>query len=252
MRIASLVLGDAGETHVEYKSAPRYKIPLWQEPKYPPKVAQPNHFYLHSFSVNDNREELSRELRRLFARRDEFKSVHLHLDDNGGGDNIPGQLITRCLVGPREKWMLPVTKLLTTGEKHTWDCWREDERVPNNGNYEALQSLGLGVVPQYPNKYSGKMFVYMNERNGSAAWYFITYLVYAFGKSVRRWQETVLGQRYKFGAVAPDSQLVLVGRSETTSGDGNARIFKIAKGIEFECPTQQFVKCSVQEKDWSR
>ena len=42
---------------------------------------------------------------RLIKNRDKYKSIHFHLDNNGGGDNIPGHLILRCLVGKKEKWM---------------------------------------------------------------------------------------------------------------------------------------------------
>jgi hypothetical protein len=45
--------------------------------------------------------------------------------------------------------------------------------------------------------------------------------------------------------------LKLIGHSGTTSGDCNAIMVKY-KNIEINCPTQQFISCSIKECDWNR
>ena len=46
----------------------------------------------------------------------------------------------------------------------------------------------------------------MSSVNGSSAYYFITYIIYAFGQNI------------KFGTIDKNSQLVLHGNSATSSG----------------------------------
>jgi hypothetical protein len=82
-----------------------------------------NHFYLNSFDVKSNQYQLTKEIKRLFLHRDEYDDIHFHLDDNSGGDDTPGQLIVWCLVGQRESWMKPVTKILKNKTEITWDVW---------------------------------------------------------------------------------------------------------------------------------
>lgn len=218
-----------------------------------------NHFRFRSFLVDGNRAEIAREIKRMMHRRDDFRTMHIHVEGNGGGDNVGPHLIVRCLVGPRERWMKPITKRLANGKSFTWDGWKEDD--PNSpSNYDVVQQLRLGPIPQYKTKYPGKIYVHFDEQSGSASWYLITYMVYAFGgNDVKRFDRTFLGKKYKFGRLErrPQSQLVLVGqRSGTTSGDGNSKLVKSKGGLlgdlKFSCPEEQFVDCSIQPNDWNR
>ena len=55
----------------------------------------------------------------------------------------------------------------------------------------------------------------------------------------------------KFGYIDKKSNLILKGISGTTSGDGNPKIIKY-KNIIIQCPTEQFISCSIKNKDWNR
>ena len=56
---------------------------------------------------------------RLFANRDNYKTIHIHLDNNGGGDLVPVHLILRCLCGKKEKWMKRRSRNRTQKRKHS-------------------------------------------------------------------------------------------------------------------------------------
>jgi len=75
------------------------------------KIEKDNHFYFSSFNIVNNKKELKKELMRLFINRDKYKSIHFHLDNNGGGDIVPAHLIIRCLVGKKESWMKNIKKI---------------------------------------------------------------------------------------------------------------------------------------------
>lgn len=245
LHINSVIMEDGTNIDIKYKFVPnKHHIQ-------PPikKISKDNHFYFSSFDINSNKDEIKTELLRLFINRDKYKSIHFHLDNNGGGDNVPAHLILKCLTGKKEKWMKNIKKMKTTKELCEWDCWEEDKKGVNN--YDCVQMLNLGEIPIYNNKYKGKIHLHMNNRNGSAAWYFITYLIYAFGSDIKRYTEKHYGQTIKFGTISTDSQLVLHGISNTTSGDGNA-INILFKNINIFCPTEQFLSCSIKEKDLNR
>lgn len=91
--------------------------------------------------------------------------------------------------------------------------------------------------------------MHVNPQNGSSAWFFITYLMYAFA-SIIRFSKKCYGDVIKFGKVK-SNQLILLGKSATTSGDGNLVTIKI-KDITINCPTEQFISCSVLKTDWNR
>jgi len=213
---------------------------------YPPKINKDNHFYLSSFWVDKNKDELRTELMRLFINRDKYKSMHFHLDHNGGGDNIPGHLIVRCLVGKKEKWMKNIQKIDIGNKITNWDCWNEDKEGVYN--YKRVQILELGDIPKYETRYTGKIHLHMSSQNGSAAWYFITYMIYAFGSNIKRYSKKYYGQNLKFGTIDKDSQLVLHGHSATCSGDGNP--LTVNKLITV--PTHQFLDNTIKKKDWNR
>ena len=91
----------------------------------------------------------------------------------------------------------------------------------------------------------------MNVNNGSAAWFFITYLIYAFSNNIKRFNKRCYGQILKFGYIGKNSNLILKGISGNTSGDGNSKNIKY-KNIIIECPTEQFISCSIKNKDLNR
>jgi hypothetical protein len=53
-------------------------------------INKEKHFYFSSFSIPDNKEQIRTELMRLFINRNKYKSIHIHLENNGGGDSSPG------------------------------------------------------------------------------------------------------------------------------------------------------------------
>ena len=218
-------------------------------------INKENHFYFSSFSIDNNKEQIRTELMRLFINRNKYKSIHIHFENNGGGDSSPGQLLVKCLLGNnKEEWMKDVKKITRENGKNTiaeWDSWNEYENKKEN--YKRIQLLDLNFVPIYDTKYSGKIHLYMNKFNGSAAWYTITYLIYAFGSKIERFTKECYGKTLKFGTISNDSQLILHGHSSTCSGDGNCKIIKTnLEDITISCPTIQFYNRSFDKTDWSR
>ena len=207
-----------------------------------------NHFYLEDFSVDDNYKKLKIEIDRLIKNRDKYKSIHFHLENNTGGDIVPAHIIIRCLVGKREKWMKNIIKIVQNKEIFEWDCW-EEENV-NSPNYLVVKKLNLDNLPNYDSKYNGKIYLHMNEQNGSAAWFFITYLIYAFANKIKRYSKKCYGQNIKYGKIESNN-LILLGHSDTTSGDGNPVEIKCGN-IRIKAPTEQFISCSVKKCDWNR
>lgn len=253
LNIKEMEIGKDNNTvriEIAYTRSPPYTL-SWSS-IVPGKIGRKNHFYFESFDVVQNKRQLRIGLMSLFARRDSYDELHFHLDNNGGGDIVPAHLILRCLLGAkRESWMRNIRKITHDGSIVEWDCWREE--VAHSPNCATVAALELGVLPTYAAKYPGKIYLYMNDMNGSAAWFFITYMIYAFGGDIIRYSETRFGQRVKFGTIgAPRGQLVLVGRSSTTSGDGNATEVKADADIRVHCPTEQFLDSSVKKTDYNR
>jgi hypothetical protein len=151
-----------------------------------------NHFYFSSFNIDNNREQLHNEMSRLFLNRDSYKNIYIHLDNNHGGQNIPVHLILRCLVGNHEKWMKPIIRL-ENNKFYEYNCWNEDEHRKNSWEYKMFKKLNI-EVPKYETKYKGKIHLYMHNCNGSASWYFITYMIYAFGLNIKNYTKKCYGQ----------------------------------------------------------
>lgn len=241
LHINNVIMKDGTNIDIKYKFK-KTKINIQKSIK---KINKDNHFYFSSFYINENKDEIRTELLRLFANRDKYKNIHFHLDNNGGGDNVPVHLILRCLTSKKEKWMNNIKKMLPNKNIIEWDCWNEDKIDVNNN--ELVQMLNLGNIPLYDNKYHGKIHLHMTTNNSSATWYFITYLIYAFGSKIKRYNV----KNIKFGTISKNSQLILHGTSNTTSGDGNT-INISYKNINIICPTEQYISCSIKEKDWCR
>ena len=212
------------------------------------RIKKDNHFYLEDFSVSDNYKKLKIEIDRLIKNRDKYKSIHFHLENNTGGDIVPAHIIIRCLVGKKEKWMKNIIKILRNKEVFEWDCWKEENI--NSPNYQVVKKLNLDNLPNYDTKYNGKIYLHMNEKNGSSAWFFITYLIYAFSTKINRYSKKCYGQNIKYGKIESNN-LILLGHSGTTSGDGNPVEIK-SDNIIIKVPTEQFLSCSVKKCDWNR
>lgn len=212
-------------------------------------INKENHFYFSSFSIDTNKEEIRTELMRLFINRNKYKSIHIHFENNGGGDSSPGQLLVKCLIGNnKEEWMKDVKKI-DKNKITEWDSWMEYEN--KTCNYERIQLLNLDFIPSYTTKYTGKIHLYMNYICASATWYTITYLIYGFASKIKRYTKECYSKTLKFGTISKDSQLVLHGRSSTCSGDGNCTRTTF-NDIFINCPTLQFYNRSFDEIDWSR
>ena len=239
--------GEIIEYKVEYTDKISYQLP-WDNIIHKDIIKKDNHFYLESFSVSDNYKNLKIEIDRLIKNRDKYKTIHFHLNNNGGGDNVPVNIIIRCLVGRRERWMKNIKKIIASKQVFEWNCWEEEnENSPNN---EVVRKFNLDNLPNYESKYNGKIYLHMNTQNGSATWFFITYLIYAFANKIHRYSKKCYGQNIKYGTIESDN-LILLGHSDTSSGDGNDVSIK-CNNIEIKCPTEQFVSSSIKKNDWNR
>jgi len=247
--------GEIIEYKVEYTDKRSYKLP-WNNIIHKDIIKKDNHFYLEDFSVNDNYKNLKIEIDRLIKNRDKYKTIHFHLNNNGGGDNVPGNIIIRCLVGRKERWMKRIKKIKKgimihrkTNKIWEWDCWKE-ETESHHPNIGLVKKLNLDNLPNYESKYNGKIYLHMNTQNGSSTWFFITYLIYAFANKIHRYSKKCYGQNIKYGTIESDN-LILLGHSDTSSGDGNDVSIKF-NNIEIRCPTEQFVSSSIKKYDWNR
>ena len=83
---------------IDYKNKINYNL-TWNIDSNNIYINKDNHFYLDSFSVNDNHKKLKINIDRLIENRDKYKEIHFHLDNNGGGDIVPAHIILRCLLG---------------------------------------------------------------------------------------------------------------------------------------------------------
>lgn len=236
---------DVKRIDVVYVSKPPHNL-KWSEaiPTYSSSYS--NHFTFDNFDVQSNQKALKSEIDRLVANRDSYPTLHFHIEKNGGGDLVPVHLILRCLTGKKEKWMTGISKLKTSGKLQEWDCWKEE----NGPNEKTVRLLNLSNLPNYETKFTGKIVVHMSRQNGSSAWFFITYLIYAFASKITRLSKSCFGQTIKTGHIH-NSQLLLMGSSATTSGDGNAITIQYGN-IHISCPTEQFIHCSIKDCDWNR
>jgi len=241
--------GKTIEYKVEYTDTDKknYYLP-WNNYIQKDIIKKDNHFYLESFSVDDNYKNLKIEMDRLIKNRDKYKTIHFHLNNNTGGDIVPAHIIIRCLVGRKERWMKNIKKILENKQVLEWNCWEEEnENSPNN---DVVRKFNLDNLPNYESKYNGKIYLHMNTKNGSATWFFITYLIYSFANKIKRYSKKCYGQNIKYGTIESDN-LILLGHSDTSSGDGNDVSIKF-NNIEIKCPTEQFVSCSIKKYDWNR
>jgi hypothetical protein len=147
--------------------------------------------------------------------------------------------------------MKNIKKILKNKSILEWDCWKEEDS--NSPNYDVVKYLDLGLIPEYKIKYNGKIYLHMSKQNGSASWFFITYLIYGFSKNIKRFSKKCYGKSIKFGRIDnnKESNLILKNMSGTTSGDGNSIEINY-KNININIPTEQFLECTIKKYDWNR
>ena len=76
------------------------------------------------------------------------------------------------------------------------DCWKEEDK--NSPNCETVKKINLNLLPNYDTKYNGKIYLYMSKINGSVAWFFITYMIYAFGGNINRYNKKCYSETIKY------------------------------------------------------
>jgi hypothetical protein len=239
-----------------YMKVPRGYQVEW--PTDPPFISHDNHFLFSSFNYDDNVSALGKELSRLIQTRDTHEEIHIHLNGNFGGQIHPVNVILLCLCGGREKWMKNQVAMQGIDDQAEWDPWEITGDV--------MRPLGMTLIDmqcmEKLRRYRGKITVHMFPSNGSATFFLISYLVYAFGKP-RRFTRECYGEQLKgtgerssevkFGN-GDSEQLTLLGTSGTTSGDGNDQVVTLdeARGIRARIPQQQFLTGSINSLDWNR
>jgi len=216
-----------------------------------------NHFTISSFLIHNNAKQLSEVISRLCKVRNSYSTLHFHLDRNGGGNLIPVHLIMLCLCGGRQRWMTEyeVVEYNKTGNTaRKWDPWTPWD--PTNNDYKTYLNLDLNITDllSHTEKYKGKIVIHMDTSNGSATWFFITYLIYVFASRVERFVQYVHGIPIKCGRVR-GQHIELHGCSSTTGGDGNAihKKFRLdGTTVTGWFPTQANRRRPVLERDWNR
>jgi hypothetical protein len=209
-----------------------------------------NHFFFEDFNINKARANLSREINRLIEVRDKYTTLHFHLEQ--GGDLFPVHVILRCLCGKQESWMKPYSILDSVwGNLQTdpWSPWDTDST-----HHIQYLKLGIKQTPLYDTKYKGTIVIHANNQCASSSWFCITYLIYAFAKSIERFTQQINGVSIKVGRIQGPS-LKLIGHSLTTSGDGNSQVASITiadRAYKVRIPTQQFIESPVKVYDYNR
>jgi len=213
-----------------------------------------NHFILNSFSIYGNSKQLSSEINRLIRIRDNYSTLHFHLENNNGGDLIPVHVIMRYLCGSvggaeKESWMKEYSVLDSVWGNYKIDAWSPWCR--EHCQYEQYTQLNIKERPLYKNKYTGNIVIHVNEECASSTWFFITYLIYAFASSIERKTIRINGTPIKVGKV---KGLSIHGYSSITSGDGNAINMPPIKEFNYTVfvPTQQFIESPVKSYDYNR
>jgi hypothetical protein len=202
-----------------------------------------HHFnFYRSLDMSTDATTIRKELTRLNHTRDKYDTLHFHLWE--GGDLSVVHMILKCLCGQREDWMTPYIRHDTDDDTvEHYDPW-----VTTEPTTPVIRSF-----KNYCTKYAGKIVLHVNRKTASAAWYLITYLIYAFAKKIVRKTLLVHGIPVKVGVV---QGIEIHGYSLTSSGDGlgdkpsrPCKLFGNKYMIKFP---NQFYKTSVEQRDINR
>jgi hypothetical protein len=226
-----------------------------------------NHFTFPTLDISTDAASISKELHRLVQTRDRHSTLHFHIHD--GGDLTVVHLLLRCLCGTKEPWMKRSVlydsqryhednathkRTLQPIEYDPWTPWDSASR-----DYPLFQTLfHEKEYRSYTEKYAGNIILYVNLKCASAAWYLITYLIYAFATHIVRESATVYGIPIKIGRIK-GNRLHIHGYSSTTSGDqlgdqaDTLKQFTLSgKEFTIKAPTQAFTHNSVKRIDFNR
>lgn len=226
-----------------------------------------NHFTFPTLDISTHAATISKELHRLIRTRDQHSTLHFHIHE--GGDLTVVHLLLRCLCGIKEPWMKRSVlydsqryhednathkRTLLPIEYDPWTPWDSASR-----DYPLFQTLfHEKEYRPYTEKYTGAIILYVNLKSASAAWYLITYLIYAFATHITRESTTVYGIPIKIGRIK-GNKLHIHGYSSTTSGDqlgdqaDTLKQFTLSgKEFTIKAPTQAFTESSVKKIDFNR
>jgi len=213
-----------------------------------------NHFnFYRSLDMSTDATAIRKELTRLNHTRDRYHTLHFHLWE--GGDLSVVHMILKCLCGQREDWMTPY--MMHDSQKfHEDDNTGKITLLPLHYDPWVTTERTTPIIRSFKNyctKYGGKIVLHVNRKTASAAWYLITYLVYAFAKKITRKTVLVHGIPVKVGLVRG---IEIHGYSLTSSGDGlgdhptrECKIFGKKYTVKFPA---QFYKTSVEQRDLNR
>jgi hypothetical protein len=211
----------------------------------------PNHFQISSFDITSNSTQLSSVLKKLWEHRDNYSTLHFHLEGNGGGDLIPVHLIMLCLCGGRQQWMTDYEVIESDNGRRKWDPWVPWD--PNSGYFKQYKELDIDA-PRYTSQYIGKIILHVDAECGSSTWFMISYIIYVFAEKIKRFTTYRNGRQIKLGRVF-GRQIELHGISNTTSGDGNSIVKEFlldGSKLKFKFPTQANISRPIDERDWNR
>lgn len=211
----------------------------------------PNHFRISDFDISSNAAELSAVLKRLFRHRDDYSSLHFHLEGNTGGDLIPVHLIMLCLCGGRQRWMTEYEVIESNNGRRKWDPWVPWD--PDSDDFKQYKELNI-YAPTYTTQYNGKVILHVDAECASSTWFMISYIIYVFAEKIQRFTKYINGRQIKLGR-AIGRQIELHGISDTTSGDGNTVVKEFlldGSKLAFKFPTQANIARPIHESDWNR
>ena len=222
------------------------------EPKQYKKPSGQNYFRISSFEISKNKKQLQKVIERLYKVRDTYKTIYFDIEDNGGGDMIPSNIILYCLGGGIQSWMKDCKTLDKDNNhkcvwKNEWNPWTPWIKEENTSVYDQFLQLQLSIpdYDKYKTKFNGNIVVYSNHNTTSTSWYFVTYLAYSFSSTIKRYKTNNM----KIGKVS--GNLKIHGCTDTQSGDGNP-VSKKFGTLMVKVPTQETCSRSVLTKDLLR
>lgn len=210
-----------------------------------------NHFRISDFDISSNAAELSAVLKRLLRHRDDYSSLHFHLEGNTGGDLVPVHLIMLCLCGGRQQWMTDYEVMESDNGRRKWDPWVPWD--PDSDDFKQYKKLDI-YPPNYSTQYSGKIVLHIDAECASSTWFMISYIIYVFAEKIQRFTKYINGKQIKLGRPI-GRQIELHGISDTTSGDGNSIVKEFlldGTKLAFKFPTQANISRPIDERDWNR